>query len=78
MKFPGDLTQTKWINACKRLGLEINTKGGKGSHIKVSCKGKGATIVPIHINQMINKSLGSTLQKWGFSEEQIREALDIK
>ncbi len=77
MRLPSGLTQKRWVSACEKLGLEISTKGGKGSHIKVICKGKGATTIPKNINVGINKSLGSRLQQWGYSEEQICEALGI-
>lgn len=78
MKLPSDLTQTQWENACIRLGLIVDRNSGKGSHIKVTCKGKGATTIPSNIHPMINRSLCSCLQSWGFTEERIREALKIK
>jgi predicted RNA binding protein YcfA (HicA-like mRNA interferase family) len=30
-----DLTQKQWIKACKKLGLEIITKFGKGGHVLI-------------------------------------------
>ncbi len=30
-----DITQTQWEKACLKLGLNIETKRGKGSHILV-------------------------------------------
>lgn len=64
--------------ACKRIGLKVDSKSGKGSHIKVTYPGKGATIIPHHINSGINHSLCKTLHDWGFNDEDIRKALKIK
>lgn len=60
------------------MGLEIDSRSGKGSHIKVTCPGKGATTIPYHINPGINRSLRKTLHDWDFSDEDIYEALKIK
>lgn len=32
---PGEIKRTKFLNALKRLGFEINQVGGDGSHYKV-------------------------------------------
>lgn len=33
-ELPGEIKRKKFINALAKLGFEINTKGGDGSHIK--------------------------------------------
>lgn len=35
-KLPSEINRSKFCNALKRVGFEISTKGGKGSHIKVT------------------------------------------
>ncbi len=58
-----DISQKQWKKACKKLGLEIKTKSGKGSHILVC-------------HPFINIKIFKKLLKWGFSEDQIWGALN--
>lgn len=34
-ELPGNIPRRKFLRALKRLGFEINTVGGKGSHVKI-------------------------------------------
>lgn len=72
-----NLTQKDWLKACKRLGMEIDTKSGKGSHARVynpSGNFRPQTI-PNHMNKYISLELYKTLLMWGFSEEQIDKSV---
>jgi predicted RNA binding protein YcfA (HicA-like mRNA interferase family) len=35
-ELPGNINRNKFIKALERLGFEISTKGGKGSHYKAT------------------------------------------
>ncbi len=39
--YPGNISRKKFTKALKRLGFEISTVGGKGSHVKVAKLGSG-------------------------------------
>lgn len=72
-----DLSQKKWIQAFKKLGAEVDTKKGKGSHVRVFHKSgnfKPQTI-PHKVNKFISIELYKTLLEWGISEEEIDKAL---
>ena len=43
-ELPGFLNRNKFIKALKRLGFEIDTSGGDGSHIKVECPKNGKVV----------------------------------
>jgi predicted RNA binding protein YcfA (HicA-like mRNA interferase family) len=72
-----NLKQKDWMKACKRLGLTVNTKSGKGSHIKVTHPSEGfrPQIIPHNTHKVINLELYKSLLIWGFTEEEIDKAL---
>ncbi|MDO4781434.1 MAG: hypothetical protein Q4A34_03540 [Candidatus Saccharibacteria bacterium] len=72
-----DLTQKQWARAFEKLGAEIDTRKGKGSHIRAfhpSGNFKPQTI-PYKVHKFISIELYKTLLEWGFSEEDIDKAL---
>lgn len=44
-ELPSNVTRQKFIGALTRLGFVINTKGGKGSHIKATFPKSGKMII---------------------------------
>lgn len=44
-ELPSNISRQKFIGALRRLGFVINTKGGKGSHIKAIIPKSGKTII---------------------------------
>jgi predicted RNA binding protein YcfA (HicA-like mRNA interferase family) len=71
-----DLTQGDWIHACRRLGLTVDTRGGKGSHVLIEhpATHKKYTIQR-HLHKYINIKIFKHLQEWGYTEDQLWEAL---
>ena len=72
-----NLSQKRWIKACKKLGLVVDTKKGKGSHIRVSHPNGGLhpLTIPNHTHKIINLAIYKALLEWGFEEEEIDKAL---
>lgn len=72
-----DLTQKQWIKACKKLGLEIDKKSGKGSHVRVYPPSQALRpmTIPYHTHKMMSISLYKKLLEWGFEENEIDSAL---
>ena len=72
-----DLTQRKWLRACKKLGLNVDVKSGKGSHARVKHPSNGLRplTIPHNTHKMISLAIYKTLLEWGFSEEEIDKSL---
>jgi len=71
-----DVTQSDWGRACRRLGLIVETKREKGSHILVKhpVDGRKYTIQN-HLHKYINQKIFKKMVEWGFSEKEIWNAL---
>lgn len=71
-----DISQNKWIRACKKLGLTVKTCYGKGSHAKVTHpKTHGAFTIQSALYNIVNIKIFKKLLEWGFSEDEIWKAL---
>ncbi len=72
-----DLTQKQWLKACRKLGLGIDKKNGKGSHVRVyHPSGQLLPLtIPYHTHKMISLAIYKTLLEWGFDEDEIDKAL---
>ena len=71
-----DLTQKQWIKACNKLGLEVITKFGKGSHVLIKHpKTKHKYTIQKSLHKFINMKIFKKLLEWGFEEENIWDAL---
>lgn len=71
-----DITQKDWIRACRKLGLNVETKFGKGSHVLVTHPSDGRKYtLQRHLHKIINIKIFNTLKKWGFREGAIFDAL---
>ena len=68
--------QSDWIKACRKLGLEVNVKAGKGSHclVKSPVSARKYTIQR-NLHKFINLGIYKKLLEWGFTEEEIDKAL---
>lgn len=76
MRSLSDIKQKDWVKACKRLGLEVNKRAGKGSHILVKSPNSGAkTTIQNHLYPIANLQIYKKLLEWGFKEEEIDKAL---
>jgi len=71
-----DLKQKDWIKACIKLGLEVDTKRGKGSHclIKHPHTNRKYTIQS-HLHKFLNIKIFKKMLEWGFEEDDIWNAL---
>ena len=70
-----DLSQKDWIRICTKLGLTVETKHGKGSHILiVQPSGNAKYTLQCKLHKLINQKIFNQLKSWGFSEEQIWDA----
>lgn len=69
-------SQKDWVKACRRLGLDVDSKRGKGSHILVTNpkSGKKFTIQK-QLYNIANLKIYKQLLEWGFTEDEINDAL---
>lgn len=71
-----DVKQSDWIRACHKLGLIVDTKHGKGSHVLVKHPNNGMKYtLQRDLNRIINIKIFNKLKQWGFDEKTIFEAL---
>ena len=72
-----DITQAKWRKACLKLGLIVEMKRGKGSHILVKHpKTESKYTVQKDLHKFINIKIFKKMLEWGFEEEDIWNALN--
>lgn len=72
-----DITQAQWERACFKLGLKVNRKPGKGSHILVKHPRTGHKYtIQKNLHKFINIKIFKKLLEWGFNEENIWDALN--
>jgi predicted RNA binding protein YcfA (HicA-like mRNA interferase family) len=68
--------QNNFIKLCQKLNLEIITKSGKGSHVKIKQPDTGKfLIVPQKIKKGLAVRLIKDLESWGFNKEEIIQLL---
>lgn len=74
---PGELKQKRFAKALSRLGFEIDTRGGDGSHFKaVWPRTQKTVIIPAYISKQTLRYLLKEIQDCsGLTWEQIREQL---
>lgn len=71
-----NLKQRDWVRACKKLGLVVDKKRGKGSHFRIINPDTGqATTLPSKCHKYISLAIYSCLLEWGISEEDLDRAL---
>ena len=71
-----DVKQSDWIRASRKLGLLVETDRGKGGHILVKHPGNGSKYtVQSDLHKIINLKILKQLKQWGFTEEQVFDAL---
>lgn len=71
-----DINQKQWIKACYKLGLRIETKFGKGSHVLVKHpETEHKYTIQKNLHKFINMKIFKKMMEWGFNEEDIWEAL---
>jgi len=71
-----DITQSQWIKACTKLGLIVESKHGKGSHVLVKHpKTEHKYTIQNNLHKFINMKIFKKMLEWGFEEEQIWDAL---
>jgi len=71
-----DITQSQWKKACLKLGLKVETKHGKGSHILIKHpQTEHKYTVQKDLHKFINMKIFKKLLEWGFEEENIWKAL---
>ncbi len=72
-----DITQRQWIRACRKLGLQVETKHGKGSHVLVKHPNDGRKYtIQKNLNRLINQKIFKKLLEWEFGEDEIWKALN--
>ena len=71
-----DITQSQWVKACIKLGLTIDTKHGKGSHVLVKHpKTEHKYTIQHNLHKFLNMKIFKKMLEWGFEEEQVWDAL---
>jgi len=71
-----DISQKQWIKACRKLGLQIESKSGKGSHVLIKHPSIGHKYtLQKSLHKFINIKIFKKLLEWGFEEEEIWSAL---
>ena len=71
-----DISQVQWAKVCLKLGLEVETKHGKGSHILIKHLQTGRKYtIQKDLHKFINMKIFKKLLEWGFDEEDIWKAL---
>ena len=71
-----DITQSQWIKACHKLGLVVESKHGKGSHVLIKHpQTEHKYTIQNNLHKFINMKIFKKMMEWGFEEEQIWEAL---
>ena len=71
-----DISQSQWIKACTKLGLIIETKHGKGSHVLIKHpKIEHKYTIQNNLHKFINMKIFKKMMEWGFEEENIWDAL---
>lgn len=71
-----DITQSQWIKACHKLGLVVESKHGKGSHVLVKHpQTEHKYTIQNNLHKFINMKIFKKMLEWGFEEEQIWDAL---
>jgi len=72
-----DITQSKWIKACYKLDLVVESKHGKGSHVLVKHpQTEHKYTIQNKLHKFINMKIFKKMLEWGFEEEQIWDALN--
>lgn len=67
--------QRDWASAAKKLGLVVNKKGGKGSHILI-VNGSQKYTIQTKLFPIANIKILKKFVEWGFTEEEILKALN--
>ncbi|MEA3450034.1 MAG: hypothetical protein U9Q85_03625 [Patescibacteria group bacterium] len=71
------VTQAQWERACFKLGLSVDKKSGKGSHILVKHPSTNHKYtIQKNLHKFINIKIFKKLLEWGFDEESIWNALN--
>ncbi|MCL2451825.1 hypothetical protein FWD20_03050 [Candidatus Saccharibacteria bacterium] len=65
------------MKAYRKLGMKIDAKGGKGSHIKAINPNGGfrPQTIPSKMHKFLGLELYKTLLEWGFTEQEIDKVL---
>jgi len=76
-ELPGSLHRKKFIKALRRLGFEIDTTGGDGSHIKAECPKNGKAVsVPLDLRKDVLKYLLKEIENYsGITWDDIKKEL---
>lgn len=71
-----DITQRDWIWTCRKLGLDVDTRHGKGSHVLVKHPNNETKYtIQNDLFKIANQRIFSKLKEWGFDEDVIWKAL---
>ncbi|MFH1890163.1 MAG: hypothetical protein ABIJ91_01165 [Candidatus Kuenenbacteria bacterium] len=72
-----DITQLQWIKSCRKLGMVVETKHGKGSHVLVKHPKTGHKYtIQSNLHKFVNIKIFKKMLEWGFEEEKIWNALN--
>lgn len=71
-----DLKQKDWIQACRKLGLEVDCRKGNGSHCLIKHPKTGSKYtLQYKLHKFLNLKILKKMMEWGFEEKEIRDAL---
>ena len=75
-ELPGDLKRNKLTKALKRLGFEIDTIGGKGSHYKIICPNQKTLTVQHNLDKKMFLVVLKEIEKYsGIAWKQVKKYL---
>jgi len=71
-----NMTQKKWVKACRRLNLVVDKKKGKGSHYRIVNPANNRTqTLPSDCHKFISIEIYKSLLEWGITEDEIDKAI---
>lgn len=75
-ELPSDIKRNKLTKALKRLGFEIDTTGGKGSHYKIICPNQKTITLQYNLNKKMLLVVLKEIEKYsGVTWKQIKKKL---
>ena len=71
-------TTKQFLRVCRKVGLILNKKSGKGSHIKIiDPKTNNSFPIPKKLPRGLQSALIKKIESWGYDREQIIKLFSI-
>lgn len=70
------MTQRKWVRVCKKLGIAVDQKKGKGSHyLIINPSGGRPQTLPYDCHRFISIEIYKSLLEWGYIEKELDKVI---